>query len=75
MVEMVETRRNSDKLEQRYDLFSGLLDAAQDGQGSQAALSDEELIGGHSTSRLFKTLGKRLTCLPRKHVYISYCWT
>ena len=56
MAEMVEARKKSDKVEQRYDLFSGLLDAAQDEQGS-AALGDDELIGGYSTSRLFGTLG------------------
>ena len=59
---MVEARKNGDKVEQRYDLFSGLLDAAQDEQGSQAALGDDELIGGYSTSLLFGTLGKLLTC-------------
>jgi hypothetical protein len=48
MVEMVEARRNADKVEERYDLFSGLLDAAQDDPGSRAALSDDELIGGYS---------------------------
>jgi hypothetical protein len=50
MVEMVEARKNLDKVEQRYDLFSGLLDAAQDESGSEAALGDDELIGGYSTS-------------------------
>jgi len=57
MMEMVEARRG-DKVEQRYDLFSGLLDAAQDEQDSEAAISDEELIGnmfifllaGHETT-------------------------
>ena len=46
MAEMVETRRNGEKAEQRHDLFSGLLDAAQDEPGGDAAISDEELIGG-----------------------------
>ena len=45
MEEMVEARRNGDKVEERYDLFSGLLDAAQAEQGSEAAISDEEVIG------------------------------
>jgi len=35
MLEMVEARRNADK-EERYDLFSGLLDAAQDGSDNGA---------------------------------------
>jgi hypothetical protein len=51
MLEMVDARRSADKVEQRYDLFSGLLDAAQNETGSEAALTDEELIGGHSTPR------------------------
>ncbi|KAH9998670.1 cytochrome P450 [Russula vinacea] len=49
MVEMVEARRNADKVEQCHDLFSGLLDAAEEEQG-EAALSDEELIGRFSAS-------------------------
>ena len=46
MIEMVEARRDGDKIEQRYDLFSGLLDASRGEQDSEAAISDEELIGG-----------------------------
>ena len=45
MLEMVEARKDADKVEERYDLFSGLLDATQDGLGSEASLSDDELIG------------------------------
>ena len=41
MLEMVEDRRNADKAEQRHDLFSGLLEAADDGE----ALNDDELLG------------------------------
>jgi hypothetical protein len=74
MMEMVEARR-SDKVEQRYDLFSGLLDAAQGEQDSEAAITDEELIGGYSTSRSFRIIGKCLTHSPRKYVYLSSCWT
>jgi hypothetical protein len=50
MLEMVEDRKNADKVEERYDLFSGLLEAAQDEPDSKAALSDEELMGGYSMS-------------------------
>jgi hypothetical protein len=50
MMEMVEARRNSDNVEQRHDLFNGLLDAAQDELDDGAALSDEELIGEYSMS-------------------------
>jgi hypothetical protein len=48
MLEMVEARRDVDKVEERYDLFSGLLDAAQDETGGKAALSDDELMGSYS---------------------------
>jgi hypothetical protein len=75
MLEMVEARRKGDKAEERYDLFSGLLDAAQGESDNGAGLSDEELIGWYSTLSLFGILGKRLTLPHRKHVYISYCWT
>ena len=48
MVEMVDARKSGDKVEERYDLFSGLLDAAQDELDNGApALSDDELVGGH----------------------------
>ena len=44
MLEMVEARRDEDKVEERYDLFSGLLDAVQD-EPDKAGLSDDGLIG------------------------------
>jgi hypothetical protein len=72
MLEMVEARRNADKVEERYDLFRGLLDATQDEPDNEAALNDEELIGGHSTSPSFGSIGKRLIRPPRKHVCLSF---
>ena len=53
MQEMVEARKDADKLEERHDLFSGLLDAAQDEPGSEAVLSDDELIGSYLLSDHF----------------------
>ena len=50
MLEMVKARKDADKVEERYDLFSGLLDATQDEPGSEAALSDDELIGWYPPS-------------------------
>ena len=50
MLEIVEVRRNGDKVGERHDLFSRLLNAAQGELGSEAALSDEELIGGYLNS-------------------------
>jgi len=45
MLEMVKAREHVDKIEQRHDLFSGLLDAAQDDLDPKAALNEEELMG------------------------------
>jgi cytochrome P450 len=45
MLEMVNDRRNGDMKEERYDLFSGLLDAAQEEPESGPAISDQELMG------------------------------
>ena len=75
MMEMVKARRGGDKVEQRYDLFSGLLDAAQGEHNSEVALNDEELMGGYSASESFGILGNCLICSSRKHVHLSYCWT
>jgi hypothetical protein len=73
MVEMVEARRAGDKIEQRYDLFSGLLDAAQEEQGREAVINEEELIGGYSFSGSF-VIRKASYSPPRKYVCISSCW-
>ena len=69
MLEMVESRRNENKGEQYYDLFSGLLDAAQDEPNSEATLNDEELIGRYSISRSFSTR-KRLTLSGNMFIFI-----
>ena len=58
MTEMVEARRNADKVE-RYDLFSGLLDAAQDEHGGEGAISNEELIGGYINVRIVQHSWKK----------------
>ena len=72
---MVEVRRNSGEVEDHHDLFSGLLDASQDELDEGAALSNDELIGkcfNVVSNRIFR---KCITCRPRKHVYLSSCWT
>ena len=61
---MVEARRNEDKVEERHDLFSSLLDATQDELGSEAVLDDDELIGEYQTPRSIGNLGKRLIRVP-----------
>ena len=45
MIEMVNARRNAETKEERYDLFSGLLDAADGDLSGAAAITEEELIG------------------------------
>ena len=56
MLEMVEARRNTDRVEQHHDLFSGLLDAAQDEPDNEVALSEEELIGKYNINQLESVL-------------------
>jgi len=53
MLEMVEARRKSDKTEQRHDLFTGLLDAAEEEPDNGVALSDQELLGKYPVSHCF----------------------
>jgi hypothetical protein len=45
MLEMVESRKISGETEQRYDLFSALLDASEDELDNGSALRDEDIIG------------------------------
>lgn len=47
MVEMIHSRKNSEKGEQRYDLFSSLLEANDDEDisGGDVKLSTSELLG------------------------------
>jgi len=71
MLEIVEARRNV-RVEERYDLLSGLLDAVRDESDNGAALSDEELIGKYS--KLVHP-GHLPIRHPRKHVHISSRWT
>ena len=47
---MVKARKDAENVEERYDLFSGLLDAAQDESGNEVVLTDDELIGWYSLS-------------------------
>jgi hypothetical protein len=75
MLEMVEARKDADKVEEHYDLFSGLLDAAQDEPGCATALSDDELIGWYPHSGSLGILSEIRTFSLRKHVSFSFCWT
>lgn len=50
MLEMIEARGQANKVEQRHDLFNGLLDAVQDELDTGGTISEEELIGRYSMS-------------------------
>lgn len=45
MHEMVNGRRNAEKKEERYDLFSSLLDASDTDSDGKMKLTDQELLG------------------------------
>ena len=45
MLEMVRGRKNSEKKEERYDLFSNLLGAANVDLDGEPKLADRELMG------------------------------
>ncbi|KZP15280.1 cytochrome P450 [Athelia psychrophila] len=58
MIELIQARRTAEKREERYDLFSSLLDANDDSEDGEATLTTEELLGnmfifqlaGHETT-------------------------
>lgn len=45
MLEMIDARRTSEKKEERYDLFSSLLEASEDNSDGLSKLTDGELLG------------------------------
>ena len=53
MLDMVEARRKADKTDQRHDLFSGLLDAADEEKDNGVTLNDRELLGKFPMSHRF----------------------
>lgn len=55
MLEMIEARRSGEKKEERYDLFSSLLDASEVEEVGQTKLSDQELAGTSYTNRAIQT--------------------
>jgi hypothetical protein len=72
MVEMVNARRSAETKEERYDLFSGLLDAADGDLDGAAVITEDELIGQCYLSCHRK---KVLTRLPREYVHFPSRWT
>jgi len=70
MLEMVEACRNGDKVEERYDLFSGLLDAAGGELDGRTGLHDRELVGEYPHVSLFLPLGGILHSLGNMFVFL-----
>jgi hypothetical protein len=75
MLEMVEARRKADKTDQHHDLFSGLLDAAEEESDNIVALNDQELLGKCQMIHVSHIPKASLIHYPREHVYLSSCWT
>ena len=76
MVEMIHSRRSSKKKEERYDLFSSLLDASEeeDLSSGETKLKDSELIGlflyfEYINQRVLKYLNRR------QYLYFPISWT
>jgi hypothetical protein len=74
MLEMVEARRDGDRVEQRYDLFSGLLDAAQDKLDNGAALSEEELIGEYNIDYCIIEKAEKSVLTVFQGTCLSFSW-
>ena len=51
MLDMIRQRKEAEKKEERYDLFSSLLDASEAGSDGQAKLTDQELLGEAQPTR------------------------
>lgn len=45
MIEMIHHRKSLGSKEEKYDLFSNLLDANEDESGGRVKLTDRELLG------------------------------
>ena len=60
MEEMIQDRRTAEKKEERYDLFSSLLDASDSESDGEVRLTDNELLGKyHAFENLAYALNSR----------------
>lgn len=69
MVEMIESRKGAVRKEQRYDLFSNLLDA-NEGNASGIKLTDRELLGAYLGGR---HASSQLNPCTRQHFRLLDC--
>lgn len=67
MKEMIETRRNAETKEERYDLLSSLLDANED--TSKGGITDQELLGA---LRLLSLFCSRSHISLSEHLHFPY---
>ena len=73
MLEMIRARRQSEKKEERYDLFSSLLDANEEElEPGQIRLQDSELIGIYLAEMTVRPVAKFMH--GRQSLYFSISW-
>lgn len=74
MVEMIRSRKASNQREERFDLFSNLLDAneEEDLVDGAAKLKDSELMGCFLSSQALHGV---FTVVNRKHLYFPTGWS
>ena len=70
MVEMIDVRRNAETREERYDLFSGLLDAAEGDLDGGPAITEQELIGKSHLSTISLTKKVSLVIVGNMFIFL-----
>ena len=73
MLEMIHARKTAEKKEERYDLFSSLLDASE--EEDDAALTDRELLGMRLESERTSATKFVLSCSSRQHLHFPSGWS
>ena len=74
MVEMVAARRSAETREERRDLFSGLLEAADNDLDISEAITEPELLCQYQSWYLIALMNKILTCHTSEYVRLSSRW-
>lgn len=72
MIEMIEERRGSEKKEQRYDLFTSLLDANEEESDGITKLSDSEVMGSFEIACVFFSSVLMLNQSSRQHLRVPH---
>ena len=74
MVEMVAARRSAETREERRDLFSGLLEAADNDLDISEAITEPELLCQYQSWYHIALMNKVLTCHTSEYVRLSSRW-